>query len=104
MNQSQKQFKEFATLWRYNLAQDDNGFYVDSLTQRVWDAWQAANDKAASERISRGVDVEQILFDVANGKRPALTQQDCRILALRLGTPRKQWSEQMINHIFGGYQ
>ncbi len=40
MTQSQKHFKEFAALWRYNLAQDDNGFYVDSLTQRVWDAWQ----------------------------------------------------------------
>jgi hypothetical protein len=58
-------------------------------------------NETLSDRINRSVDIEQHLFDVANGKRPPLTKQDCRILALRLGTPRKMWTEQMKNHVFG---
>lgn len=57
-----------------------------------------------SDRVNRSVDIEQHLFDVANGKRLPLTKQDCRILALRLGTPRKMWTEQMKHHVFGEQQ
>ena len=59
-------------------------------------------DKSLSARISRSVDVEQILFDMANGKLALPNQQDCRVLALRLGTPKKEWSTQVADHEFIG--
>lgn len=34
--------------------------------------------------MNRRVDVEQILLDVARGKRPALTPEECRKLAFQL--------------------
>jgi hypothetical protein len=59
-------------------------------------------DKSLSARISRSVDVEQILFDMANGKLALPSKQDCRVLALRLGTPKKEWSAQVAEHKFIG--
>lgn len=57
-------------------------------------------DKALSARITRSADVEQILFDMANGKLALPSKQDCRVLALRLGTPKKEWSVQVAEHKF----
>lgn len=37
-----------------------------------------------AQRIGRCVTVEAVLLDVANGKRPALTKQECRELAFKL--------------------
>ncbi len=37
--------------------------------------------------LNRRAEVEQELFDVANGKRPALTPERCRELAMKLGVP-----------------
>lgn len=59
-------------------------------------------DKSLSARISRTVDVEQILFDMANGKLALPDKQDCRVLALRLGTPKKEWSLSVAEHKFRG--
>jgi hypothetical protein len=42
MSQSQKEFEVFANHWRYDLTQNEEGFYVHALTQRVWDSWCAS--------------------------------------------------------------
>jgi hypothetical protein len=36
---SNKQFEEFAKKWNYDLSTDEEGFYLNSLTQRLWDCW-----------------------------------------------------------------
>lgn len=38
-----------------------------------------------SEDLNRRATVEQMLFDVASGKRPVPTRQECRQLAMYLG-------------------
>jgi hypothetical protein len=35
--------------------------------------------------LNRRAEVEQVLFDVANGKRGALSIDECRTLAMKLG-------------------
>lgn len=61
-------------------------------------------DQQLSRVLNERVHVEQILLDVAGGKMPLLTRDDCRILALRLGTPKSHWSDIVKNHVFGGSQ
>jgi len=71
--------------------------------QEQIDALKAERDGSAkllSARIARSADVEQILFDMANGKLAPFNAQDCRVLALRLGTPKKDWSEKVAEHKF----
>lgn len=43
--------------------------------------------KDYSKRLNRTVDVEAVLCQVANGKRPLLTAQECKELADKLGIP-----------------
>lgn len=57
-------------------------------------------DKVLSERINRTVEIETILFDMAAGKLALPTAQDCRVLAIRLGSPKKEWSDDIRNHEF----
>jgi hypothetical protein len=38
--ESNKQFEEFAKKWNYDLSTDEEGFYTNSLTQRLWDCWE----------------------------------------------------------------
>ncbi len=38
--ESNKQFEEFAKKWNYDLSTDEEGFYMNSLTQRLWDCWE----------------------------------------------------------------
>ena len=45
--------------------------------------WMDQYEKSLNARAS----AEQTLFDVANGKREALTRDECRELALKLGVP-----------------
>lgn len=40
------------------------------------------------EELNRRVEVEQVLFNMAAGKRPLPTQEECRQLAIKLGTPK----------------
>lgn len=54
-----------------------------------------------SENIERRAEIEQHLLNVATGKAPMLTQQDCRVLALRLGTPKAYWPKELKRHVFG---
>jgi len=50
--------------------------------------------------INRRVDVENYLFNVSIGKK-TLSKEDCKILALRLGTPKENWTDKVKNHVFG---
>jgi hypothetical protein len=40
VSESNKQFEEFAKKWNYDLSIDEAGFYMNSLTQRLWDCWE----------------------------------------------------------------
>lgn len=44
-------------------------------------------DRILCERLARCVRAEVLLLEVAAGKRPMLTTEECRTLALFLGTP-----------------
>ena len=55
-------------------------------------------DDLVNDKISRSVDIENYLLAVAEGKAPPLSPRDCRIMALRLGTPRKHWTDVVKNH------
>lgn len=45
---------------------------------------------AATARANRVVD---ILINVAKGNKPLPTAEDCKVMALRLGTPFAEWSD-----------
>lgn len=49
-----------------------------------WRGWRNAGDA-----LKRRVAVEQYLLDCACGKRQPPTREECRTLALKLGTPSK---------------
>jgi len=40
-----------------------------------------------AKSLNRRVEVENVLLNVSAGKRPMLTKEECRELALKLGTP-----------------
>jgi len=46
-----------------------------------------------SELINQITEVEIYLLDCSRGKKPQPTRAVCRILSLRLGTPKQYWSE-----------
>ena len=50
---------------------------------------KAELDAMLTDRINRSVPVEQELLDIANGKRPLPTAEDCRRMAMKLGVPTK---------------
>jgi hypothetical protein len=59
----------------------------NQLRQQVADLW-AERDRRSShytKTLNRRVDVENILASVATGKRDALTPDECRDLAIKLG-------------------
>ena len=43
--------------------------------------------RSYANRLNRCVDVENVLLAVASGKRQILTREECRALAVKLGTP-----------------
>ena len=47
-----------------------------------WRLWRGLND-----HLNRRAGVEATLLEVAKGKRPLLTREECRQLALKLGSP-----------------
>lgn len=49
--------------------------------------WKLRFLRSYAKSLNRRVDVENVLADVAAGKRPLLTREECRELALKLGTP-----------------
>ena len=48
--------------------------------------WKLRFMRSHYKSLSRRVDVENTLLDVANKKRDILTREECRALALKLGT------------------
>lgn len=40
-----------------------------------------------AQSLNRRAEVENVLLNVSAGKRPMLTKEECRQLALKLGTP-----------------
>lgn len=53
------------------------------------------------EVINRRAAIENRLFLIASGKAPLLTQEDCRVMALKLGTPREQWGKYLTAYKWG---
>jgi hypothetical protein len=51
--QMKKEFEAFAARWRYDLSENENGFYENATTQRVFDsfawAWQASRQSLVVE-------------------------------------------------------
>lgn len=64
-------------------------------------AQQQKSNRGMTTRMSRVVDIESHLIKVSSGQMPMLTKKDCRIVALRLGTDEKEWSDIVKNHVFG---
>jgi NCAIR mutase (PurE)-related protein len=54
-----------------------------------------------SELINRRGIIEQHLFMIAAGKSPLPTAEDCKVMALKLGTPRSQWGDFLNNYEWG---
>jgi hypothetical protein len=48
--------------------------------------WKLRYLRTTARGLNRRVDVENVLFNVAAGKRPMLTRDECRALAVKLGT------------------
>jgi len=71
--------------------------YLSDRTEMAWRGWQEAISAIAvgpqaeprppADWLNRRAEVEQQLFDVANGKRTLPTAVECREWALRLGVP-----------------
>lgn len=57
-------------------------------TLRRW-FFAAKTLRSYVRRLNRCVEVEQILLDVANGKKEPLTKADCRALAFKLAGVRE---------------
>lgn len=53
-----------------------------------------------AKMVNQRVDIENLLISVAQGKHPPLTAEDCKILALRLGTPKELWTDVVKKHKF----
>lgn len=47
--------------------------------------------RSHGQELSRRVDIENELLRVAAGKRGLLSADECRVLALKLGTPKEHW-------------
>jgi hypothetical protein len=57
--------------------------WLDRLRAR----WRIVRDHG--DELNRRVEVENVLLAVASGKREALTRDECRSLAYRLGVPTR---------------
>ena len=73
MGSAHKDFESFANHWRYDLTTNENGFYQDSITQRVFDAWSCSSDRIAelereNETLKAKVEVAEAGFHAAIAK------------------------------------
>jgi len=50
--------------------------------------------------LNRRVSIENHLALAYQGKLRLPTKEDCKVLALRLGTPRKYWNDYLVNYKF----
>lgn len=56
--------------------------------------WLLTYFREYPKQINRRAGIECELLDIANGKRPLPSREDCRVMALKLGTPREYWLEE----------
>ncbi|HZR35164.1 MAG TPA: hypothetical protein VFA75_07295 [Nevskia sp.] len=64
----------------------------DEIRAAFFQAHMLAPAQALAE-INRRAEIEQYLLDCARGKHSLPDSEVCRRLALRLGTPKENWSE-----------
>jgi len=50
--------------------------------------------RGVASELNRRVEIENKLLSIASGKSPIPTRDECRVLALKLGTPKKFWPEE----------
>lgn len=56
---------------------------------------------AATARANRVAGIENYLINVAKGNKPLPTAEDCKVMALRLGTPYAEWSDYVKEYKYG---
>lgn len=56
---------------------------------------------SATARANRVVDIENYLINVAKGNKPLPTAEDCKVMALRLGTQYAEWSDYVKGYKYG---
>ena len=61
------------------------------LVKRLKARWRII--RYHGKELNRRAYIEEQLLLIAEGKRSLPTREECRILALKLGTPREHWSE-----------
>lgn len=47
--------------------------------------------KELEKDLNRRVDIENELFEISKGRKPIPTHEECKIMALKLGTPKEYW-------------
>lgn len=67
---------------------------VRSLFHRLRARWRIIRNHG--DELNRRAEVEQALLNVARGKRPPLTADECRTLADKLGIPSKVKSREIV--------
>lgn len=69
-----------------------------ALRQQVKNLTSDTNNTA--KMLNRRVDIENHLLQIYQGSMPILSRQDCKVLALRLGTPKEYWSDYLEQYEF----
>ena len=78
----------------YTLVQELEAKVADQ--RKRLDEQSELNSRVLNER----VDVENILQDIATGKRTLPNRRDCQVLQIMLGVPRKHRSDVIKNHVW----
>lgn len=63
-------------------------------------AAQRANE-SHTERLNRIVDIENYLINASKGNRELPNAEDCKVIALRLGTPYEHWTDYLKKYKYG---
>ena len=71
---------------------------VEQLKQQVKNLTSDTNNTGKS--LNRRADIENHLLQCYQGVMPLPNQQDCKVLALRLGTPKEYWSDYLKSYEF----
>ena len=50
--------------------------------------------KGNGEELNKRVEIENDLLLISKGKKPLPTKDGCRIMALKLGTPKQYWRKE----------
>lgn len=65
---------------------------LDMCLGRLRARWRLI--RSHGSELNRRVEVENVLLSVAAGKRGPLSPDECRVLGLKLGTPREHWPKE----------